>query len=304
MKPPLGVRSLTPTEHQQLTAGLCSSDAFTLRRCPILLASARREPPAQIARQLGCATRSVRHAIRAFRPQGLACVQSQSCRPKRTRLVLDPVKCEPWRALLHESPHTFGKPRSTWTLQLAAEVCWERGLPPSQVRIENIRQALQRLGVSGQRATHWITRPAPPPDAPGRRHPHRVLGFSDQRLRKGGEIAESAHPTAMQADALAPVAHGRVTRRLPGDWAGPTRRACAWRPLVVGERGYRLRDATAIPKPCAPGLERLAWGSARQEREPVYGRSRGLRIRTQGPSASRWASRVGAKGAPRSPPSR
>jgi hypothetical protein len=44
-------------------------------------------------------------------------------------------------ALLHERPHACGKPRSTWTLRLAAEVCWERGLTPYQVSIETIRQA-------------------------------------------------------------------------------------------------------------------------------------------------------------------
>ena len=161
MKPPLYVRSLTPTERQELTAGLRSSDAFTLRRCQILLASAPRERPAQIARQLGCATQSVRNAIRAFHTQGPVCLQPQSRRPKRTRLVLDAAKCEQLRALLHTSPRTFGKPRSTWTLRLAAEVCWERGLTPYRVSRENIRQALQRLGVSWQRAKHWITSPDP-----------------------------------------------------------------------------------------------------------------------------------------------
>jgi DNA-binding NarL/FixJ family response regulator len=63
MKPPLYIRPLTPAEHQQLEAGLRSSDAFTLRRCQILRASACGQRPAQIARQLGCATQSVRNAI-------------------------------------------------------------------------------------------------------------------------------------------------------------------------------------------------------------------------------------------------
>jgi transposase len=132
-----------------------------LRRGQILLASARGQRPAQIAHHLGCATQSVRNAIRAFHAQGLACLHSQSRRPKRTRLVLDASKREQLRALLHESPRTFGKPRSTWTLQLAAEVCWERSLTPYQVSIENIRQALKRLGVGWRRAKQWITSPDP-----------------------------------------------------------------------------------------------------------------------------------------------
>jgi transposase len=161
MKPPLYVRALTSEEHQQLAAGLHSANAFTLRRCQILLASARGQRPATIARNLGCATQSVRNTIHAFDTQGLAAVHAQSRRPKRTRLVLDAAKREQLRAVLHQSPRTFGKPRSTWTLALAAEVCWEQGLTPYQVSIENIRQALKRLGVRWQRAKAWITSPDP-----------------------------------------------------------------------------------------------------------------------------------------------
>jgi transposase len=152
------VRPLTPEERQQLEAGLRSPEAFALRRCQILLASARGQRPAQIARQLGCATQSVRNTIHALQTRGLGCLQAQSRRPKRTRVVL---AAESLRALLHERPGAFGKPRSTWTLHLAAEVCWERGLTPYQVSIETIRQALKRLGVSWRRAKRWITSPDP-----------------------------------------------------------------------------------------------------------------------------------------------
>ena len=152
------VRPLSAEERQQLEAGLRASEAFTLRRCQILLASARGQRPAQIARQLGCATQSVRNTIHAFHTRGLASLHAQSRRPKHTRLVLDAA---PLRALLHERPRAFGKPRSTWTLRLAAEVCWERGLTPYRVSIETVRQALKRLGVSWRRAKRWISSPDP-----------------------------------------------------------------------------------------------------------------------------------------------
>jgi transposase len=155
------IRPLTPEERQQLEAGLRSPDAFTLRRCQILLASARGQRPAQIARQFSCATQSVRNAIHAFHTRGLAALSARSRRPKRTRAVLDAGKGEQLRALLHERPRAFGKPRSTWTLRLAAEVCWERGLTPYPVSIETIRQALKRLGVNWRRAKRWITSPDP-----------------------------------------------------------------------------------------------------------------------------------------------
>ena len=120
MKPPMYLRPLTSEERQQLEAGLRSTDAMTLRRCQILLATARGQRPAHIARQLGCAPQSVRHVIHAFHTRGGASLSAQSRRPKRNRVVLDP---EPLRVLLHERPRAFGKPRSTWTLRLAAEVC-------------------------------------------------------------------------------------------------------------------------------------------------------------------------------------
>jgi transposase len=161
MKPPISLRPVTPEERQHLEAGLRSPDAFTLRRCQILLASARGQRPAQVARQLSCATQSVRNAIHAFHTRGLASLSAQSRRPKRTRAVLDAGKGEQLRALLHERPRAFGKPRSTWTLRLAAEVCWERGVTPYPVSIETIRQALKRLGVNWRRAKRWITSPDP-----------------------------------------------------------------------------------------------------------------------------------------------
>jgi hypothetical protein len=110
---------------------------------------------------VGGAAQSGRHAIHAFHSRGLAALSAPSRRPQHTRAGLDTGKAEPWRALLHERPRAFGKPRRTWTRRLAAEVCWERGVTPALVRIETIRQARKRLGVSWRRATRWITSPDP-----------------------------------------------------------------------------------------------------------------------------------------------
>src|SRR5215210_4234582 len=52
MKPPIFVRTLSKEERKALEAGLRSSDAFVLRRCQILLASARGERPPRIAENL------------------------------------------------------------------------------------------------------------------------------------------------------------------------------------------------------------------------------------------------------------
>jgi transposase len=155
------IRALSPAEQEGIQAGLRSSDAFTLRRSQIGLPSSREQRPKEIARNLGCATQTVRNAIHAFEQKGLECLKQESSRPKTVQAQFDQAKCEALRALLHQSPRTFGKSTSCWTLELAAKVSFEQGLTESQVSIETIRLALKRLGVGWQRAKHWITSPDP-----------------------------------------------------------------------------------------------------------------------------------------------
>jgi transposase len=161
MATPSFIRPLTPDEHPALIAGLRSPDAFTLRRCQIVLASADGLPPSAIASRLRCASQTVRNAIRAFAAEGLACLSKKSNRPKSALPELDEVRCERLRAILHRSPRDFGKPTSLWTLALAAEVCHAEGITKGLVSDETIRQALIRLGVGWKRAKAWITSPDP-----------------------------------------------------------------------------------------------------------------------------------------------
>ncbi|WP_052568841.1 helix-turn-helix domain-containing protein [Ktedonobacter racemifer] len=79
MKVPIYVRALSPAEQAGIEAGLRSSDAFTLRRSQILLASSRKQRPSEIARNLGCATQTVRNTIHAFERKGLVQVQVTTC---------------------------------------------------------------------------------------------------------------------------------------------------------------------------------------------------------------------------------
>jgi transposase len=161
MHPPLFIRSLTAAEREQLHAGLRSADAFTLRRCQILLASASGQRPRHLASNLGCSAGTVRNAIAAFHAQGVACLRQKSSRPKAARPLLDPTHHGALYLLLHQSPRLAGKPRSTWTLALLGQVCHERGWTPRPLSIEAIRHAVERLGVSWRRAKHWITSPDP-----------------------------------------------------------------------------------------------------------------------------------------------
>jgi DNA-binding CsgD family transcriptional regulator len=155
------VRTLTPTERQHLQQGLRSAEAFTLRRCQILLASADGQTPAAIARSLGCTPATVRNTIHAFAAEGLACLREKSSRPHSARPLLDATFDEPLRHLLHQSPRAFGQPRSTWTLGGVAQVCHAKGWTPRVLSLDTIRLAIGRLGVSWQRAKHWISSPDP-----------------------------------------------------------------------------------------------------------------------------------------------
>jgi transposase len=161
MKPPLFVRTLTDDERAVLRAGLRSPDAFTLRRCQVLLASDEGLRPAQVAARFGCASQSVRNAIRAFGAEGPGCLREKSHRPASVRPELDDAACQRLRALLHRSPRDFGKATSLWTLALAAEVAFAEGVATRLVSDETIRQALLRLGVGWKRAKTWITSPDP-----------------------------------------------------------------------------------------------------------------------------------------------
>jgi transposase len=161
MKPPLFVRPLTPDDDRAIRAGLRSTSAFTLRRCQILLAGAEGLKPSEIHARLGCSTRAVRNALRAFQAEGTACPCEKSHRPVSARPVLDDAGCERHRALLHRSPRDSGKPTSLWTLELAAEVAVAEGLTARLVRDEAVRQALKRLGVGRKRAKTRITSPDP-----------------------------------------------------------------------------------------------------------------------------------------------
>jgi transposase len=144
-----------------MAAGLRSSDAFIVRRCQIVLASEYGAGVSRVARHVGCSEQTVRNVVHAFNTQGVAGLQRRSSRPHTTRDRLGAEEAKRLQALLHQSPRTFGHPTSLWTLELAAEVSFAQGLTAQRVSREAIRSALRRLGVSWQRAKHWITSPDP-----------------------------------------------------------------------------------------------------------------------------------------------
>jgi transposase len=161
MQAPLFVRPPTDTERQTLAAGLRSADAFTLRRCQIVLASARGERVPAIARALGCGEQAVRDALHAFAASGVAALTPGSSRPHTIHAAFDAAAVAQLRALLHRAPREFGHPTSLWTLDLLAETAYREGLTATRVRGETVRATLERAGIRWRRAKGWITSPDP-----------------------------------------------------------------------------------------------------------------------------------------------
>ena len=161
MRTPIFIRPLTETEQQQVQAGLRAKDAFVLRRCQILLASARGERALAIARQLGCDDQTVRTVIHGFNSCGLIVLQEGSSRPHRLHTSFSEEGLVRLKDLLHRRPSEFGQEGSTWTLELVAQVSFEQGIISVPVSDESVRRALKRLKTNWKRAKHWITSPDP-----------------------------------------------------------------------------------------------------------------------------------------------
>ena len=201
MRQPIFVRPLTDDERQALQAGLRSADAFTLRRCQILLASAQGKRACWIADDLHCDDQTVRNAIHAFNAHGRAALTRGSHVPHTTpHAAFDAATLAQLPPLLHRTPRSLGKDTSVWTLDLLAEVCFEQGLTARRVSDEAIRGALKRLRISWKRAKHWITSPDPQYAPKKHRrdrlirlagtHPDWALGFQDETW-----WSRVAHPT-------------------------------------------------------------------------------------------------------------
>lgn len=159
MSRPIHVRVCTDDERQVIEDGLRSPDASVLRRCQILLASARGDTARQMGDSLGCSDEWVRQVIHAFHADGLVSLAPRSRRPHTIRVAFDAAGCEALRDVLHRSPRAFGKPTSVWTLSLLAEVCAAEGLTAARVSHETIRQTLARMDIRWQRAKDWIRSP-------------------------------------------------------------------------------------------------------------------------------------------------
>ena len=159
MKPPLFVRPLSQAERVALRRGLRCAAAFTRRRCRLLLQSDQSQRPSQIASSLGCSAQAVRNSLRVFAVEGTACLRQKPSRPKTIHSVWHKARDEDLRALLRLSPRSLGKPARLWTLQLIAQVCFEKGWTARLLSRETIRLVLKRLAITWKHAKRWPLSP-------------------------------------------------------------------------------------------------------------------------------------------------
>jgi hypothetical protein len=233
---------------------------------------------------LGCDGQTVRNAIHAFTPDGIASLTPGSHVPHTVHAAFDAATAERLRDVLHHTPRTFGHPTSVWTLELAAAEAHRQGLPPTRVSGETIRATLARLVVRWERAKQWITSPDP---AYARkswrdrllrlaaRHPDWVLGFEDEvwwsRVRQPHlhAWAEDGQPVRMveqtvakktrREDAVLAVAcYGLLAHGHQEGVAGaPAAQEAMWLPFVDGRPisavtihflGWCLKQVAAVGK--------------------------------------------------------
>ena len=144
------------------------------RGCAVLL------PSLCAAASYGSRALSDRHPRVSRRSYAVRHKRYATCCTRSTReasRVCSAEKRAQVRAILHQSPRTFGQLASVWTLKRRAEVCHEQGLSDTTLAGPTMLEAIVRVGLKWPRATHWIVSPDPayertktprPPDPDGR----------------------------------------------------------------------------------------------------------------------------------------
>lgn len=148
----LYVRELSREEEQVLEKGLQARAAFTVRRCQILLDSAKGMNARQIAEQLHCSDEKVRAVIHAFHTEGVLCLKPKSSRPHSATFSFSAAALARLPEIVAASPRAYGLEHSLWSLTRLAQVCHQEGLTERLLSYETIRDALHRAGIQWKRA--------------------------------------------------------------------------------------------------------------------------------------------------------
>jgi transposase len=152
----------TEEEREQLEAGLKSNIALTVRRCQMILMSADEQLKVDvIGQRVGRSGQTVRDVINAFDKTGIGCIYPQPVGRQDDQRAFDDAAREQLRAIIICSPREFGYETSLWTLDLLADVSYERGLTDRRVHKDTVSETLNQMGLPWKRAKRTIYSPDP-----------------------------------------------------------------------------------------------------------------------------------------------
>jgi transposase len=183
MKRPIYVRPLSDAERETLEAGLRSPDAFTLRGCQTLLASADGQNAYQIARNLGCNPQTARNAIHKFNEEGLQeALRRGSHRPHTVHRAFQEKGAEALRQMLHHRAlESSARKAACGRWRMAAQVSFEEGLTKERVSGETVRATLARVwGFAGKGPSTGS--PLPTPCTKEKRRRDRLMGLAEDKV--------------------------------------------------------------------------------------------------------------------------
>lgn len=158
---PIYVGRLTEEETTILKTGLRSPSAFTVRRCQVLLKSARWQTASQIAKELDCSDQTVRDAIAAYHREGVECIREKSHARPDQEPTINEAGCARLKEIIRLSPRTFDFQTSVWTRPLLAQVLCQEGYTRQPVSPSAITAALKRADIAWRRAKQWVRSPDP-----------------------------------------------------------------------------------------------------------------------------------------------
>jgi transposase len=153
-------RKPSKKERQELEKGLKSPVGATVRRSQLILMSADENKTArEISARIGLSDQQIRKVLHAFNETGIGCLQLKSRARHDDQRAYDDEAREQLRELIRQSPREHGYESSLWTLEMLAEVSYQKGWISYQVHPDTVGQTLQKIGVSWHRAKQWINSP-------------------------------------------------------------------------------------------------------------------------------------------------
>ena len=151
---------LNEEERRAVQAGLKSNAGITVRRSQMVQMSAEeRMKPQAIAERLGCSDQTVRKVLHAFMQEGVGCLQAKKRGRPEPERAFDTAAEAALLEVLKQSPRQYGYESSLWTLEMLAEVSYQRGWTKQQVHLDTVSETLHRLGIRWKRAKERINSP-------------------------------------------------------------------------------------------------------------------------------------------------